>query len=149
MRLTVAVVAMVLLVGCGESNESAAKRAGGKVGETLTDFATGVGKGIDRQLTVNVELSKEATKQGLSRTVAKSGALEPDIKKKGISIYFMAKTAFKGTLLAKAMNKEGQEIGRSVAKVEFKADDAKYVLFTFDQEMDTQLVDKYIVDIKK
>lgn len=146
-KKTAVLVAIALLCGCGKSDESMAKRAGDKVGETLTDFATGVGKGVDRQMTVNVELSDEVTKQGLSTTIAKSGGL--DASQKGITVYFLAETAFKGNLVAKAMNKDGKEIGRSVAQVDFSADDARYVPFVFDEEMDTQLVAKYIVKIKR
>ncbi len=52
-------------------------------------------------------------------------------------------------LIAKALTNEGQEIGRSVQEVEFTADDAKYVTFAFASEMDSQLVDKYLLDVKQ
>jgi hypothetical protein len=147
MRAIAVLVSVALLCGCGKSDESMAKRAGGKVGETLTDFASGVGKGVDKQMAVNVELSDEVTKQGLSKTIAKSRGMDSD--KRGISVYFIAKVAFTGRLVAKALNEEGQEIGRSVVDVEFTSDDAKYVPFVFDDEMDARLVQKYVVDIKK
>lgn len=147
MKIITAVVCIAILCGCGKSDESASKAAGTKVGEALTDFATGVGKGIDRQMQVNVVLSAEVAQQGLGKTVAKS--LGIDTGRKCISVYFMAKTSFKGTLLAKAMNKEGQEIGRSAADVDFANDDAKYVSFEFEQEMDTQSVDTYVIEVKK
>lgn len=141
-------LALAVFSGCGKHDESSAKRAGGKVGETLTEFASGVGKGIDKQLLVNVELSENLTNQGITKTVSKAiGLDQPD--KKGITVYFIAQTPFNGTLIAKAMNKEGMETGRSVVDVEFSADDAKYVTFYFDPQMDAQLVDKYVVDIKK
>ena len=70
-------------------------------------------------------------------------------KENGITVYFLAAGPFKGKLVAKATNKEGQEIGRSVVDVEFSADDAKYVSFPFPEEMDAQLVQEYRVDIKR
>jgi hypothetical protein len=51
--------------------------------------------------------------------------------------------------MARALTKDGQEIGSSAADVEFAADEAKYVTFQFDREMDSQLVDKYIIDMKQ
>ena len=38
------------------------------MGETLTDFASGVGKGIDRQLAVHVELAPALVEQGVSES---------------------------------------------------------------------------------
>lgn len=148
-----AVVSLAVFAGCSKDDESAAKRAGAKVGETLTDFATGVGKGIDKKMMVNVELSKDLTEQGISMTIAKAEGIDP-AKAPGehastIRVYLIASKPFRATLGAKALTKEGQEIGRSVAEVELAADEAKYVSFVFDEEMDTQLVAKYAIDIKK
>ena len=141
---------LLAIPGCGKKNEdeSGAKRAGNKVGETITDFASGIGKGIDKQMVVNVELSDGLKQRGITKNTAKAlGMDHPNAK--GITVYFGSKDPFKGKLSAKAFNKEGVEIGRSMVDVEFTADDAKYVTFTFDNEMDTQLVDKYLVDVKE
>ncbi len=43
--------------GCKEDGKDVASKAGAKVGETLTGFAAGVGKGMDKQMAVNVELA--------------------------------------------------------------------------------------------
>ena len=48
----------IILSGCGDPKDLVNK-AGTKVGGTMTNFVKGVGKGIDQQLEVNVELSKE------------------------------------------------------------------------------------------
>jgi hypothetical protein len=154
------VVSWVVVAGCGSDDESVAKKTGAKVGETLTDFASGVGKGIDKKMMVNVELSKELADQGLSSTIAKAGGIdldrprdpvrpEKDLHQSSILVYVIAAKPFKGTLIAKALTKDGQEIGRCPADVEFAADDAKYVTFAFHHDMDTQLVAKYAIDAKK
>ena len=140
---------LLISAGCGkkDENESGAKRAGSKVGETLTDFASGLGKGIDKQMVVNVELSAKMTQRGITRSIAKAiGMDHPGTK--GITVYFVAKDPFNGKLIAKALDKDEVEIGRCVVDVEFATDDAKYVTFEFDAEMDTQLVAKYLVDLK-
>lgn len=148
MRIVVAYAmgCLVLITGCGKG-ESIAKKAGATVGETVTDFASGVGKGIDIKMTVPVELSEDLAKYGLSKTVSKETTLEPG-REKGIAIYFISKTLLKGVLIMKALNKEGLEIGRSTVDIDFAADDAKYVTFKFDKELDSRLVEKYSVDIK-
>jgi hypothetical protein len=135
----------ILVTGCGKQGENKAKETGKQVGGAITDFAAGVGAGADKSLLANVTLTPEMEKQGLSMSTAKSKGLGD----KGITIYIVAKSAFKGTFLAKAFNKEGAEIGRATADVEFAADDAKYIDFKFNAEMDSLLVDKYVVDIKK
>jgi hypothetical protein len=61
------------LVGCSQKgDESVAKQAGGKAGETPADFASGVGNGVDKQSIVQVEITKELTDLGITKTVAKA-----------------------------------------------------------------------------
>jgi hypothetical protein len=81
-------------------------------------------------------------------TLAKQTGVDHD-KRKGITVYFMSSKPVQVSLMAKALNAEGDEIGRSVVDVEFTADDARYVAFAFDAEMDSQLVEKYVVEAKQ
>lgn len=137
-----------LLTGCGRKDESVAKTAGSKVGEAVTDFALGVGKGFDKKMVVKVELSPLLVEKGLSTTVAKWIEPTTAASDKGISVYVIATKALKGRFVAKALTEKGVEIGRSTTDAEFKDDDAKYVQFRFGSDMDTQLVAKYLIDIK-
>lgn len=137
------VVGIVSIMGCGKGG--GAKNAGQKMGETFTDFTSGVGKGIDKRLEVSVELSDALADFGVRKTVSKSTVLDRG-QKKGITVYLIAREPVKLSLTGKAQNEEGDEIGRSKVTVEFAADDAKYVTFPFDPEMDSQLVHKYIID---
>ncbi len=147
MMRTVGILALsaLLFAGCHRSDESLAKRAGKKVGETVTDFAKGVGAGVDKQLNVNVELGKDLVDAGLSKTVAKGS----ESQSHAITVYLLSTKPFKGTLVSQAMNAEGLEIGRAATDVDLAASDAKYVTFTFPAEMDMQLVAKYAVGAKK
>jgi hypothetical protein len=149
MRMTTLLMLAVsiLAVGCGKQEDSAAKQAGKTVGKSVTDFAAGIGKGMDSSLLVNVSVAPDMEPQGLSITTAKWTTVEGN--KKAVSIYVISKNAFTGTLVAKALSKEDKEIGRALAEVDFSADDAKFTIFKFDEETDTQLVDKYVVGIKK
>lgn len=142
------VVAMVVAGGCGGGQDGGGARdAGQQVGETLTNFASGVGKGIDKGMEVSVELSEQAAGLGLRKTAAK--ATGPDREgRKGITVYLIASKPVKTTLLTKALTPDGDEIGRSAVEIDLAADDAQYVAFAFDAKMDTQLVAKYVVEVK-
>jgi hypothetical protein len=129
------------LCSCGDSRDDAAKDAGSAIGETLTNFSTGVGKGIDKGMEVDVKLSAEIGDKGITSTISKDLGL--DNAGKGISIYLISTREFKSKLIAKALNSEGMEVGRSVVEVELGVDDAKYFKFIFDDEMDQKMVVRY------
>jgi hypothetical protein len=145
-RCIALLAAAVLLSGCG-GNDRGAQQAGQKVGETITDFASGVGKGIDKRMEVPVELSDSITALGLRHTIAKSLGIDRP-NEKGVTVYFIAAKPVEARLMAKALNAEGQEIGRSTADVELAADDARYITFRFDPELDAQLVERYLIEAK-
>ena len=141
----VIILALIFLAfGCGKKDESLVKKAGSKIGSTLTDFTTGIGKGIDKQMKVKVELSDELKGLGISKTISKSMGLD----KKGITVYLLSKDPLKIKLISKAINADNLEIGRSVVEVEFKEDDAKYIEFEFDKNLDRSMVAKYTIDKK-
>jgi hypothetical protein len=146
-RRAVLLAVLLLLTGC-EKGDQSVHQAGQRVGETLTDFTKGVGSGVDNRLDVPVELGEEVVKLGLRTTVAKSDGLE-NAGKKSLTVYFISSEAVNTWLQAKALNKEGVEVGRSTVEVDLAADDAKYVTFEFDPEMDAQRVTKYLVGIGK
>ena len=58
------------------------------------------------------------------------------------------RTAAKPVILLRCRN-DGQEIGRSRAEVDLQKDDADYVVFVFHQQMDSQLVSKYRIDLAR
>lgn len=136
----------LLLAALGCSGEGKAKKAGQAVGETVTDFAKGVSTGIDKRLEVEVDLSTRVSGLGLSKTIAKAAGI--DSHQKGITVYLLSSKPVAGSLIAKALNAEGTEIGRSTVDIDFAEDDAQYITFPFDAQMDTQLVRRYTIDIK-
>jgi hypothetical protein len=164
-------IVAALMCGCGkETDESLAKRMGNTIGEAAIDFASGVGQGADKQFLVDVELSEGLIQRGFSKTTAKSSGLDIEILegatddtlkgatdetpkgatdtslKKGITVYLISETPYKGKLIAKAFDGEDLEIGRSAVDVDFGADDAKYIKFTFEREVDMQLVKRFTID---
>ena len=144
--LAVFLVLLAALACDRRKDETVVKQAGSKVGEALTEFASGVSKGVDTKMVVAVELTPAVTAKGLSRTVAKSLGMDGD---KGFSTYIVSKAPFRGTLVARALGGSGEEIGRARQGVSFEKDDAKYVTFKFQPEMDTGLVAKYVIDLGK
>jgi hypothetical protein len=106
-----------LFMGCGKKDDNLANRAGESLGKQLTDFTKGVGKGIDQKMSVEVSLRPEVLALGLTNTIAKSLGLDPTrgldpSAKKGIAVYFIASQNVSNTLVARALNADGAEIGR-------------------------------------
>ena len=133
-----------LLAGCGKKEDSLAKRVGEAIGQQATDFTTGVGKGIDQKMMVEVSLTPQIQVLGVTNTIAKSLGLGST---NGISIYFIASQNVSNTLVARALNADGVEVGRSRKLVVMQKDDATYVTFTFDELMDTAMVKRYEIGL--
>ena len=138
------VISVSLFTGCGKEGDKLADKAGQTVGQHLTEFTKGVGKGIDQEMLVDVTIKPEVYALGLTNTFAKSLGL--DEHKKGFSVYFVASQNVSNTLIARAFNAEGLEIGRSKKDVVMQKDDAAYVVFIFPSEMDSQMVHRYTID---
>src|SRR5262245_47805265 len=129
------------MIGCGKQADKLADRAGDAVGQHLTEFTKGIGKGIDKKMMVDVKLKPEVYALGLTNSFAKSLAL--DESRKGFTVYLIASQSVSTTLVARAFNADGLEIGRAKKQVVLDKDDAKYVTFEFDSQMDSQLVKEY------
>lgn len=136
MRASIALGALLLFaVGCCQS-------AGRGVGGGVTNFTQGVGQGVDEGVLVTLKVADGAAAAGIGSNTAKQSG-------KKVQAYLTSKNAFNGQLIVRALNKDGLEIGRSVQPITMAANDAKYFAFQFPQEMDTQLVTEYRLDIHK
>lgn len=138
-RTIAAVLPVLLLAACGRNDESLAKKAGAKVGETLTDLAHGVDAGIDRGRTVPVVVSDALAAHGVGATVSKRDGT-------ALAIYLTSKEEWEVEVVVKALDRSDMEIGRAKTKVSFAKNDAKYVGCDFPREMDASLVVKYLVE---
>lgn len=142
--LTMSALIAPLLVGCGKKEDSLAKRMGEAIGQQATDFTKGVGKGIDKKMMVQVSLAPQVRVLGLTNTIAKSLGIGTT---NGISIYFIASQSVSNTLVARALNADGAEVGRARTLVVMQKDDATYVTFNFDDQMDTAMVNRYEIGL--
>jgi hypothetical protein len=141
--MTIPVMAAIL-TGCGRNDEGIAKRAGEAIGQQMTDFTKGVGKGIDQKMMVQVSLNPQVQALGLTNTIAKSLGIGST---NGIAIYFIASQSVSNTLIARALNASGVEVGRARKLVVMQKDDASYVTFNFEDQMDTGMVKRYEIGL--
>ncbi len=137
----------VVLSGCSGENKPDIGGAGKLIGQNVTEFAQGVGTGVDQQLQVVVELSDELAEAGLSHTIAKR-KVSLDEPEKTISMYLISAKSLSCTLITRAFDAEDQEIGRAACDVKFSDDDAQYVSFGFPPEMDRETVRIYRISRK-
>jgi hypothetical protein len=133
-----------LMVGCGKKEEGIAKRVGEAIGQQATDFTKGVGKGIDQKMMVQVSLAPQVQALGLTNTIAKSLGLGST---NGISVYFIASRSISNAVVARALTSDGVEVGRSRKPVVMQKDEAGYVTFTFDDQMDRAMVKRYEIGL--
>jgi len=142
--ITIISLMAALLIGCGKKDDSLANKAGEALGKQVTDFTKGVGKGIDQKMMVAVSLRPEVQALGLTNTIAKSLGIGTT---NGISIYFIASQDISNTLAARALNADGVEVGRVKKLVVMKKDDATYVTFNFEEQMDAGIVKRYEIGL--
>ncbi|MBE5268989.1 MULTISPECIES: hypothetical protein [unclassified Stenotrophomonas] len=141
MNRTIMVIALALgLVAC-KDDTSVSQKAGSAISGTAADFVAGLGEGVDKRMNVTLQADPGLAARGLTITLGKSRGMGS----KEAAVYVVADKAFNGKLVARALDAEGSEIGRASADVEFAADDARYVTFQFNEEMDSQLVRSYAV----
>ena len=142
--LTVFVLSL-LLVSCGKEADDLVDKAGESVGKQISNFSRAVGEGVDNEMLVKVNLDKTVQELGLTSTTAKR--LPIGDPKKGISVYFIAAKDIDTSLRAIAKNGQDVEIGRSKLAVKMKKDDAAYLIFEFDQQMDSMTAKEYSISV--
>jgi hypothetical protein len=137
-------VALVLALAACKDDASMSQKAGSAISGTAADFVAGLGEGVDKRMNVTLQPDPGLAARGLTVTLGKSRGMGS----KDAAVYVVADKPFKGKLVARALDAEGTEIGRAVSEQEFQADDARYVNFQFNEEMDSQLVRTYAVSAR-
>ncbi len=137
-------VALVLALAACKDDASMSQKAGSAISGTAADFVAGLGEGVDKRMNVTLQPDPALAARGLTVTLGKSRGMGS----KDAAVYVVADKPFKGKLVARALDAEGTEIGRAVSEQEFQADDARYVNFQFNEEMDSQLVRTYAVSAR-
>ncbi|MDL2275993.1 hypothetical protein LJC22_07700 [Desulfosarcina sp. OttesenSCG-928-G10] len=65
-----------------------------------------------------------------------------------IVCYLIANTAFHGTIIGKALDKSGTEVGRGISSVDMKRNDASELVLIFPMHMQVQEVDRFVVEAR-
>lgn len=144
MNKMIVVMALALALAACKDDTSVSQKAGSAISGTAADFVAGLGEGVDKKMNVTLQADPGLATHGLTVTLGKSRGMGS----KEAAVYVVADKAFKGKLVARALDADGSEIGRAAAEEEFAADDARYVTFRFNEEMDSQLVRTYAVSAR-
>lgn len=121
--------------GLKKEGEAAAQSLGEGVGKVVKSASGGVSGGY---FAFNTEIAASATGKGLKisraelRRVEDKGKEENAEESKTITAYILADKNYSGALRLVALDSTKREIGRSSAKAELEAGDAKYIDFKFD-----------------
>ena len=95
-----------------------------------------------------MEVEKPVT-LGASLTEKKITMTAYSVEELDVEVYLITEEIAEGELFAKAINANGQEIGRAKQILALGKDDAKKLTFTFDAELDLGKVVKYVIDFRK
>ena len=90
----------------------------------------------------SVSLASSVLDKGITMTSSKTEQTK-------VEVYLVTTTSVEGELLAKALNVQGKEIGRSKQILNLGKDDAKLVTFTFDASVNLEEVTRFMLDFRK
>ncbi|WP_178985045.1 hypothetical protein [Winogradskyella helgolandensis] len=120
-------------------------RGGEVVGESATEFFEGVSEGVDKTLECTIILSEDLQQNGLKTGVYDIGSQSSSNNNK-LTLYVIFDTDFDRTVIAKAYNKSGLEIGRAKTTINGTKGDADYYDFLFDERTDIGFRNKIIIE---
>lgn len=126
----------LVVMSCGrvkKKTKDTINKGGETIGKTASEFIEGVTEGVEQTLQCKLTLSQELQEKGLKtgKFTIQSGPTEGNNNQ--LTLYLIFDKAFKGTLKAKVVDKNGLEIGRSKSEVEGAAGDSGYFDFDFDK----------------
>lgn len=144
-----------LVKGIAEGLKERGKETGEAVGEGVAKTLKGVVTGVDVALALDTRLSPVLQESGLKATQSDKfkqlrEGVGSDGKKfttaNGVSVYLVAEQSIDASLLLRAHNKQGQEVGRAMAPAKITAGNATYVDFAFDERVSLREVEYYSLD---
>lgn len=134
------------LLSCNQAKDSAkhaVNKGGELVGKTAGEFAEGVSDGVNEVMQPKVVLSDRLKSLGLS--LGKVSVTNDSLtsNKRILVLYLIANNDFMKQIVAKALNENQQEIGRTAFNVSLKKGDATYFDVVFNKR--THLESKSII----
>ena len=141
MNKMIVVAALVLALAACKDDTSVSQKAGSAISGTAADFVAGLGEGVDKRMNVTLQADPGLAAHGLTVPRGKSRGMGS----KEAAVYVVADKAFKGKLVARALDAEGTEIGRAPAAGGLAAAAARDGAFPLHAGMASQLVRTYAV----
>lgn len=148
MRYLILVAITLAAVACHRVKEGvkdAANTTGDAAGEVVGEFSKGVADGAEKAFEVTPEYTKAFTDKGLKAGDVKLRS-DSNATDNVLNIYIIFEKDFKGSVLAKASNSKGLEMGRASANIAGKKGEAKYVEFKFDKLTNIDADSKIVVE---
>lgn len=137
-----------VLVSCdtvSQKTKETINKGGETVGKTASEFIEGVTEGVEQTLQCEINLSEELKSKGLATGKYSLNSIANGLDNQ-LTLYIIFNEAFSGNLIAKALDKNGLEIGRSQISVSQKAGEAAYFDFNFDPRTNIEVRSKIAIE---
>lgn len=115
------------------------------VGRTASDVVNNIDKGITESSSLNIELSDDLKKEGLSFGKYYFGH-DKEGRENILSLYLITDSDFSRDLSLKLFDKKGVEMGRTSLKISQKKGQAAYHDFVFDPKIRFEYQGKLIIE---
>lgn len=148
-NLSLLLLVMVFLFSCDrvkQETKHVINKSGETVGKASTEFFEGVSEGVDKTLQCEIVLSEELKRKGLQTGKFSIESDSAGGSNNMLTLYLIFNKPLKDTLLAKAFDKTGLEIGRAKAFASAQANDAKYIDFKFDKRTYIEVRSKITIE---
>lgn len=126
-------LACALLSCSSDKLKEKINETGAATGEAIGEFSTGVSSGVEKALEVKLDLSEGLKSKGITfgkQTISNDPAGGEDNL---LIVYVIFNQDFKGSIIAKAFDNKGQEMGRVKIEVSGKKDETQFLEFHFDK----------------
>ena len=140
------IAALAIFAGCScNSSKKRISQTGEKVGEVVGEFFTGVGKGVDKDYQVKIQISTKLKEQGLS--FGKISISNDTIGKDNLmSVYIIFEKEYHGALTARVLDVKKLEMGRFKLNLSGKSGQAAFYDFHFDKRTNIDSDSEIIIE---
>ena len=124
----------------------AVNTTGELVGQTAAEFADGVADGVTKTFDCNLETAKTLRDKGVEG--GKFGITNDSTSayNNKLTVYLIFNNDFDGTVLAKIIDKDGKEYGRTRKDIKAQKTDARNVDFVFDAKTHIENQSKIVLE---
>lgn len=148
MRKLVVLALVIVTLGACERAGHAAKETinkGGEVaGQAASEFIKGAKEGVEKTMALTVELDTALSRRGVSL-----GKTEMSDDYSALQVYIILDRDLSDTLVAKAYDADGLEMGRARFGVSGKAGDAGWHTITFPEQTDLEAKGRVVIGMPR